>query len=247
MAMQPTLLTINGLSVELGYDRRTLAKWLDTLPPAETAADGTKRWLLRDVLMHLENRKAVASRKTTGSTETQLEINHWIGHKLVPTVFGSSAFIGVFTGALRTELHLSKPQALRAYMLVLLALVAELERAGIGSIELPPLAARIAEEGIDAVVADWPDTRKLVTISMNRQPVCCAICERELLASLPADRDRHAAYCTHNQTLAIVKIIDGQINRWRLIGPVTEDEAQLTVELSADLRREILTREKKLN
>lgn len=156
MSLQTKLYTLNALSTELGHDRRSLGKWLDNLPPAETAADGTRRWRMRDVLDHLATRRATP---TAGTESPEEEMSSWVAHKLVPAIFGSETFVRTFTGGMRAELGLSKGQTLRAYMLVLLALAAELERAGIScGIELPPLAEQIAKEGFDAVVARWPDS-----------------------------------------------------------------------------------------
>ena len=53
MTMQPQTYSINGLSVELGLDRRTLAKRLASVPPAAMRGK-SKRWRLRDVLRALD-------------------------------------------------------------------------------------------------------------------------------------------------------------------------------------------------
>lgn len=52
MALQRQLWSINALSVELGLDRRTLAKRLDGLAPAQ---ESPKTYRLRDVLDHLRH------------------------------------------------------------------------------------------------------------------------------------------------------------------------------------------------
>ena len=49
MAMQPSTYSLNALSVELGIDRRTLAKRLADVPPAEVRGR-SKRWRMQDVL-----------------------------------------------------------------------------------------------------------------------------------------------------------------------------------------------------
>lgn len=57
MAMQSKLWSINALSTELEIDRRTLAKRLAGLPPAESKKVGIrieKRWRLADVVGHLK-------------------------------------------------------------------------------------------------------------------------------------------------------------------------------------------------
>jgi hypothetical protein len=51
--MQPQLWTLNGLSVELGLDRRTLAKRLHGLQPVKVDGD-SRKYLLRDVLEQLQ-------------------------------------------------------------------------------------------------------------------------------------------------------------------------------------------------
>src|SRR3989344_974024 len=139
MSLQSKLYTLNALSTELGYDRRSLGKWLDTLPPAETEPDGARRWRMRDVLDHIaarEKRSAAPAEQQTA----QDEIHEWIAHQLVPAIFGSKTFVSTFTGALRTEMGMSKVDALRAYMYMLIALTAEIEHAGVSiGIELPPL------------------------------------------------------------------------------------------------------------
>ncbi len=59
MAMQKQTWTINGLSTELGMDRRTLSKRLSNLPPAEQEQQKGKtvrRWHLQNVLTHLNRR-----------------------------------------------------------------------------------------------------------------------------------------------------------------------------------------------
>lgn len=56
MALQKQLWTINGLSTELGHTRRSLAKWLQGLPPKKI--DGkVKYWELADVIEHLSYRR----------------------------------------------------------------------------------------------------------------------------------------------------------------------------------------------
>ena len=53
MSMQPQTYSINALAVEIGLDRRTLARRLADVPPAE-AHGRVKRWRLRDVLAALD-------------------------------------------------------------------------------------------------------------------------------------------------------------------------------------------------
>jgi hypothetical protein len=54
--MQSKLWTLNALAVELGHDRRTLARKLEGLAPDDETAHGgrvTRRWRLRRVVEHL--------------------------------------------------------------------------------------------------------------------------------------------------------------------------------------------------
>lgn len=50
MAMTKTLWSINGLAIELGLDRRTVAKRLGDVPPDGTTASGHKGWFLARAL-----------------------------------------------------------------------------------------------------------------------------------------------------------------------------------------------------
>lgn len=159
MAMQTQLFSLSGLGVELDIDRRTLAKKLDNLPPAATDPDGTKRWRIRDVLEHLKR----ADESPAGLAGFADDYRQWVCHQLVPALFGAERFIRVFTGGLRAEVGLTKAQTLRAYQVLLIATVSELERAlGPGTtIKLPLLGERLARDGIDQVVADlWPDVSR---------------------------------------------------------------------------------------
>ena len=59
MSMQSKLWSINALSIELNMDRRTLAKKLEDLPPAEIKKVGNrveKKWKLHDVIEHLSKK-----------------------------------------------------------------------------------------------------------------------------------------------------------------------------------------------
>jgi hypothetical protein len=54
MAMSKQLWSLNALSVELQYDRRTLGKWLSDLKPADEKPRGGKLYFLKDVLRHIK-------------------------------------------------------------------------------------------------------------------------------------------------------------------------------------------------
>lgn len=155
MAMQSQLYTINGLATELGHDRRSLARWLDDLPAAQTDADGTKRWRLRDVLDHIDAKNRAPSLEES----VRRDYAKWLGEMLFPALFSSKNVVSIFTGGLRGELGLSKAQALRAYQIMLLAVSTELVESLPGiRIRVPPLAERLAEKGVDQVVREqWPD------------------------------------------------------------------------------------------
>jgi len=68
MSMQPQTWSISGLAVELGMDRRTLAKRLAHVPPV-TGTGRRKRWRLADVLAEL-NRHERLSHQHLGSGRT---------------------------------------------------------------------------------------------------------------------------------------------------------------------------------
>ena len=66
MAMQRKLWSINALSTELDVDRRTLSRDLRDLEPAQVKRVGTreeKRWLMADVLAHLDLGREPARRR----------------------------------------------------------------------------------------------------------------------------------------------------------------------------------------
>ena len=75
MGYTPRLHSISSLSVETGIDRRTLARRLAQLEPAEKRKK-IKYWLLRDVLRHLENQDAgqvATPHAGNGTTEHEAE------------------------------------------------------------------------------------------------------------------------------------------------------------------------------
>jgi len=63
-------------------------------------------------------------------------------------------------------------------------------------------------------------------------PQLCASCYREVIATAPAKDGKYAAYCTENETLVFIKIKQGCLVRWRLIGPISEAEAHAQAKLS---------------
>ena len=69
MAMQRKLWSINGLATELDADRRTLSRDLRDLPPAESKRIGSrieKRWLIGDVLEHMDLGREPSRRRGRG-------------------------------------------------------------------------------------------------------------------------------------------------------------------------------------
>jgi len=63
-------------------------------------------------------------------------------------------------------------------------------------------------------------------------PQLCASCYREVIDRAPAMEGKHAVYCTENEVLAFIRVDQGCLKRWRLIGPVSEAEAHLITEMS---------------
>jgi hypothetical protein len=113
MAMQSTLWSINALSTELGIDRRTLAKRLQHLPPAEVKQVGRrieKRWRLADVIAHLQPySKEGTVNPPNGlrifSEETVRHFAWWLTEEWGPA----------WSGLLKSETDLSKEQIHHLY------------------------------------------------------------------------------------------------------------------------------------
>jgi hypothetical protein len=156
MAMQSQTYTISGLSVELGHDRRSLSRWLDTLPPAEIDEQGNKRWRIRDVVDHIN-----AQTSGDGLSDVRKEYAFWVGEMLYPALFSGKNVVSIFTGGLRDELGLSKAQTLRAYQILCLAVGTELLESLPGiRLRVPSLIEQIHKKGIETVVAElWPDDK----------------------------------------------------------------------------------------
>jgi hypothetical protein len=80
MAMTPTLHTISGLAVELGRDRRTIAKIVQNVPPAGKRG-GHDAWLLRDVVDEIERQNAArVVRESEGALDDPMLGN--LAHRL---------------------------------------------------------------------------------------------------------------------------------------------------------------------
>ena len=69
MAMQRKLWSINALAAELDVDRRTLSRDLQDLEPAQVKRIGSrveKRWLMADVLEHMDLGREPSRRRGRG-------------------------------------------------------------------------------------------------------------------------------------------------------------------------------------
>jgi hypothetical protein len=96
MGMQRQVWSVNALAIEFNTDRRTLSKWLQDLPPAESRKIGDrieKRWFLSDVVNHLQRDKRAIQR---GADDREAEIrrglNAWIADTLVHALLDSRYF-----------------------------------------------------------------------------------------------------------------------------------------------------------
>jgi hypothetical protein len=116
------LWSINGLSVELGIDRRTLGKKFSNLRPDGEGIEGGKtvrRWYMARVLKHLK----AADRTSAGVDEQLIEDHkHVVTEFLFPALTGSRYFLGFFVAYLHEDIGLTKVQALQAYGAVVIAL-----------------------------------------------------------------------------------------------------------------------------
>ena len=94
MAMQRKLWSINGLAAELDVDRRTLSRDLQDLPPAESKRIGSrieKRWLMADVLEHMDLGREPSRRRGRGGrpiidAEMVRKFNSTITEDLFPVI-----------------------------------------------------------------------------------------------------------------------------------------------------------------
>jgi len=94
MAMQRKLWSINGLAAELDVDRRTLSRDLRDLPPAESKRIGSrveKRWLMADVLEHMDLGREPSRRRGRGGrplvdAEMVARFNQTITEDLFPVI-----------------------------------------------------------------------------------------------------------------------------------------------------------------
>jgi hypothetical protein len=130
MAMQAQTYSINALANELGKDRRTIARQLQGLPPAETRRVGRrqeKRWRLTDVLKHVDRHRG--GKDFGGDTfdaryqELSDLTKKFTTEALFPGVITSKPFESALLGWARSEMHYSKAQALDALCAVSLLLI----------------------------------------------------------------------------------------------------------------------------
>lgn len=134
MGMQSKLWSINALANELNIDRRTLAKKLETLPPAKEKILPTrteKQWLLKDVIRHLDQTPAQSRGKEKRYVFTEKElasygdeiIKHFVTHVLLPKTLDSSTFLNITVNGVAEDLSISKEDALTAFKYASLGLV----------------------------------------------------------------------------------------------------------------------------
>lgn len=94
--MQRKTWSVNALAVEFDTDRRTVSKWLQDLPPAESRKIGDrmeKRWYLSDVVNHLQRSKRAIKRSADDrEAEIRRGLNAWIADTLVRALLDSPYF-----------------------------------------------------------------------------------------------------------------------------------------------------------
>jgi len=98
MGMQRQLWSLNALSNELGMDRRTLAKRLQSLPPSETKEYDNrteKLWHMADVVEHMQRQKTRKGERPTPINGFRMiheeGIKHflwWLGNEMAPACGG---------------------------------------------------------------------------------------------------------------------------------------------------------------
>jgi len=119
--MQSKLWSISGLAAELKMDRRTLAKRLEHLPPAEekkTDKRTQKLWRLIDVVEHLKNPK-----QNNHEASCREATKEYLSEKLFPAIVDNPTFTGtLFHNAI--EAGCTKQQALDQYKMAVHALAA---------------------------------------------------------------------------------------------------------------------------
>jgi hypothetical protein len=159
MAMQRQTWSINGLSAELGMDRRTLSDRLDGLPPTETKQLANRienRWYLSDVLAHLEDPNASAGidAAVTGFKEI-------LTKNLYPSIVASKSFGAIISNGLQDELGLTEAQGMRAFQLagvaLSFALCEVLEDDGL-DFQIPDFIVEMHELGIDGYLKKHSQT-----------------------------------------------------------------------------------------
>jgi hypothetical protein len=162
--MEAQLWTINGLSVQLDIDRRTLARQLEGLRPAATekrnGGSVVRKYRLNDVLEYMNRPKGTPRDPTAEElAETASTIYGFVGSQVWPGMIHNA--FPIITGALTAELGLSEVQAVEAIRLVAVGLAFGLvDAAGEHPLKLqqPDVLLELRELGAAAFVAKhWPD------------------------------------------------------------------------------------------
>ncbi len=122
MAMLRQSWSISGLSKEFQIDRRTMAKRLEGLEPAESKVVGERtenRYYLSDVLKHFNRRR----NKDEIEDEMWEELKRYFGKTVFPNIVNDDSFIGTLLGAVTEDMGLSKSQAIEIYKISVFAVV----------------------------------------------------------------------------------------------------------------------------
>jgi len=153
MAMTKQTYSINALATELGRDRRTIARELEGLRPAETRKVGQrqeKRWFLADVLKHMDRHNA-GEPDAKAMAEAESLCQDFCSQQLYQHLIRTKEFECGLTGYARAELGLDKARALD-----LLAHVAYRLLAGINEVFGADLKFEVADK---TLAWDWQHAR----------------------------------------------------------------------------------------
>lgn len=167
MSLSQQLWSLSALSIELGIDRRTLAKRLSNLDPSWTKEYRNrveKKWYLKDVLDHLQimntplKKSALLDSQRRNENEVKVFIRKFIGEEVFPKIGDSSSFINIIVNACQEELGLSIKDGLRVYQFVMFALVTHFcESTGDDDLgfKKPEFMLHLNQVGLKKAAANW--------------------------------------------------------------------------------------------
>jgi len=157
--MQSKLWSISGLATELGMDRRTLAKRLESLAPAEEKKTGKriqKLWRMSDVVEHLRSPRP---QQAELDAENKKLTKEYLSTQLFPLIVSNAAFVGtIFSGA--KDDGLTRQQALNQYKTAFYAIVSALSDITGDEdfqVETGKFYEFLQEKGDKEIIKNWPE------------------------------------------------------------------------------------------